>query len=69
MQRCPLAHPCVYNRWETGAATPQFDTLVQIADTLKVSLDELAGRKEPSDKAIIHDPKLHGCYQRVDESG
>lgn len=59
--------PRVYNRWETGAATPQFDTLVQIADILQVSLDELAGRKEPSDKAIIHNPKLHELYQRVDD--
>lgn len=37
----------VYNRWERGTATPQFDTAVKIADILQVSLDELAGRKEP----------------------
>lgn len=47
--------PRMYNRWERGTATPQFDTVVRIADILQqVSLDELAGRS-----ASINDPKIH----------
>jgi len=59
--------PRVYNRWETGDAVPHFDTVVKIAEALDVSLDELAGRKEASDKATLRNPELHQLYQRVDE--
>jgi len=56
----------VYNRWERGTATPQFDTVVKIADILQVSLDELAGRKEPSQDLKIHNYELYSLYQQVD---
>jgi transcriptional regulator with XRE-family HTH domain len=31
--------------WEQGTRIPRFDRVVQLADALGVSLDELAGRK------------------------
>lgn len=58
--------PRVYNRWEKGSATPQFDTVIKIADILQVGLDELAGRKEPSNEVKIHNYELYNLYQQVD---
>lgn len=58
--------PRVYNRWEKGAATPQFDTVIHIADILKVSLDELAGRSASITEPKIHNPELLNLYQQVD---
>ncbi len=59
--------PRVYTRWENGDATPLFGTVVKIADILDVSLDELAGRKETSGDAHIHNPELHRLYKKVDQ--
>ena len=58
--------PRVYNRWEKGLATPHFDTVVKIADILKVSLDELAGRKESDTEVLVHNHKLHSLCQQID---
>lgn len=58
--------PRVYNRWERGNAAPQLDTVIKIADILQVSLDELAGRKEPSSELKIHNYELYNLYQQVD---
>jgi len=58
--------PRVYNRWERGLATPQFDTIIKIADILQVSIDELAGRKETDDSFKIHNHELSNLYQQVD---
>jgi len=59
--------PRVYNRWETGAALPRLDTLVQLADLLEVSLDELVGRTEPHEPDLkIRNPKLHQLYREID---
>jgi transcriptional regulator with XRE-family HTH domain len=47
-------NPRVYNRWERGLATPQFDTVVRIADILQITLDELAGRTPaPADPKMV----------------
>jgi transcriptional regulator with XRE-family HTH domain len=59
--------PRVYNRWETGVATPHFDTIVKIANILDVSLDELAARKDTDRQLKIHNPELHRLYQKVDQ--
>jgi RHS repeat-associated protein len=59
--------PRVYTRWENGDATPLFGTVVKIADILDVSLDELAGRKESSGEATIHNHELHRLYKKVDQ--
>jgi transcriptional regulator with XRE-family HTH domain len=59
--------PRVYTRWDNGDATPQFGTVVKIANILNVSLDELAGRKEPEAGAAIHNPELHRLYKKVDQ--
>src|SRR5262245_39211850 len=58
--------PRVYNRWEKGLATPHFDTVVKIADILRVSLDELAGRKEPSGEVLVRNHKLHSLCRQID---
>lgn len=58
--------PRVYNRWERGTATPQFDTVVRIADILQVSLDELAGRSAAITEPKIHNPELLNLYQQID---
>jgi len=59
--------PRVYNRWERGSTTPQFDAVVKIADILQVSLDELAGRTEIKSEPKIHNYDLLNLYQQVDE--
>lgn len=59
--------PRVYTRWESGGATPHFDTVVQIAEVLGVSLDELAGRKDLSGDGFIHNHELHRLYKKVDQ--
>ncbi|PHS12250.1 MAG: transcriptional regulator [Kangiella sp.] len=58
--------PRVYNRWERGLSTPQFETIIKIADILKVSIDELAGRKEPTNNIQLHNHELQSLYQQVD---
>jgi transcriptional regulator with XRE-family HTH domain len=58
--------PRVYNRWEKGSATPQFDTIIHIADILKISLDELAGRSPSITEPKIHNAELLNLYQQVD---
>ena len=58
--------PRVYNRWERATATPQFDTVVRIADILQVSLDELAGRSATISAPKIHNTELLNLYQQVD---
>lgn len=59
--------PRVYSRWETGDVTPHFDTIVRLADTLGVSLDEIAGRKEVSSESTIKNPELNRLYKKVDQ--
>ncbi|MEO5926976.1 MAG: helix-turn-helix transcriptional regulator [Bryobacteraceae bacterium] len=58
--------PRVYSRWETGDVTPHFDTIVKLADTLSVSLDELAGRKDVRSETAIKNPELSRLYKKVD---
>lgn len=58
--------PRVYNRWEKGTSVPHFETIVEIANILDVSLDELAGRKEPSAAVQIHNHRLHSLCKQVD---
>lgn len=36
-----------YQRYESGEREPNIETLVQIADFFKISLDDLIGRKFP----------------------
>jgi len=61
--------PRVTNHWETGAALPRLDTLVQLADLLEVALDELVGRTEPHEPDLkIRNPKLHQLpYREIDQ--
>lgn len=59
--------PRVYNRWEKGGNVPHFETIVRIADILQVSLDELAGRKEPSVEPKLRNDTLWRLCQQCDE--
>lgn len=59
--------PRSYNRWERGGNIPHLEMLVKIADALQVSLDELVGRKEPSQEIAIRNDELHRLCLRVDE--
>lgn len=59
--------PRVYSRWETGGVTPAFDTILRLADTLGVSLDELAGRKDVRGEAVIKSPELNRLCRKVDQ--
>ncbi len=58
--------PRVYNRWEKGTATPHLDTLVQIAEILRVSLDELVGRAEASSEPRVRNLQLSTLYGQLD---
>jgi len=57
----------VYNRWERGAAVPRLDSIVQLADILQLSLDQLVGRSStnPALPKLRH-PKLQSLYEQVD---
>ena len=57
----------VYNRWEKGGNVPHFDTVVRIADILQVSLDDLAGRKEPSPELKLRNYELRQLCQQCDD--
>lgn len=57
----------VYNRWEKGGNVPHFDTVVRIADILQVSLDDLAGRKEPSAELKLRNYELRQLCQQCDD--
>ncbi len=59
--------PRAYSRWERGDNHPHLDTLVRIADVLQVTLDELVGRKEPSNNAKIRNHELQQLCQLADE--
>lgn len=61
--------PRVYNRWERGSALPRLDSIVQLANILDVTIDELAGRKEPDnhDELKVRNPKLHSLYKEIDK--
>ncbi len=56
----------VYNRWERGAALPQLDAVVRIAQVLQISVDALVGLEAPKDAPLIHNPRLHALYQQLD---
>ncbi len=52
--------------WERGGHVPHLEMAVKIADPLKVSLDELVGRTEPSAEVAIRNHELHQLVQAVD---
>ncbi|ATY92715.1 putative phage regulatory protein [Pectobacterium atrosepticum SCRI1043] len=58
--------PRVYNRWEKGVSAPHLETVVNIADVLQVSMDELVGRKSVSDEVKVRNHMLHALWQKAD---
>lgn len=59
--------PRSYNRWERGGNVPHLETLIRIADILQVTLDELVGRTNPSDKIKIRNHTLQTLCQQADD--
>jgi len=47
---------------------PHFDTIVKIADILQVALDELAGRREPSQDLKIRNYQLRQLCDTLPDS-
>lgn len=45
---------------------PHLDTLIKLADILQVTLDELAGRSEPSNEIKIRNHELQQLCQQAD---
>jgi transcriptional regulator with XRE-family HTH domain len=58
--------PRVYNRWERATATPHLDTLVQLAEILQVSLDELVGRAHVASEPKLRNLQLNALYRQAD---
>lgn len=56
----------VYNRWERGAASPQLEAVVRIAQVLQTSLDGLVGLEAIKEATLVRNPKLHTLYQQID---
>jgi transcriptional regulator with XRE-family HTH domain len=52
----------VYNRWERGAASPQLEAVVRIAQVLQTSLDALVGLEDLKDSTLVHNP----LYKQMD---
>ena len=50
--RCNLEQPHI-SRWERGGAEPRFESLVQLANALGVSLDEFREEKKSRNPAKI----------------
>ncbi len=46
---------------------PHFEAIVKLANILQVSLDELAGRKEPSQDLKLRNHELRRLCQQCDE--
>ncbi len=58
--------PRVHNRWEPDRPYRAW-ILVQVADLLKVSLDELVGREDFEEHELrLRNPKLHELYREID---
>jgi len=57
--------PRVYNRWERGVHLSNVDLLVKAADILQLTLDELVGRREPSEPTL-RNSDLHHLVHQVD---
>lgn len=45
------------SKWETGAAVPDLDTLVALADYFRVSMDDLLGRTLEKPKVMLFAPE------------
>jgi transcriptional regulator with XRE-family HTH domain len=46
--------------WEQGTRIPRFDRVIQLANGLGVTLDELAGRTPPPEPAPKNPPRKKG---------
>lgn len=48
--------PAAVSKWETGAATPDLDTLIALADYFRVTVDELLGHIPNKHTAVVFYP-------------
>lgn len=63
--------PRLISRWETGESKPQFDHVVQLADVLEVTLDQLIrghNHDQPA-RFDIRNKRLEELCRRIDELG
>lgn len=50
--------PAAVSKWETGAAVPDLDTLIALADYFRVSMDDLLGRTlEEKPRVVLFAPE------------
>lgn len=49
--------PAAVSKWETGAAVPDLDTLIALADYFRVSMDDLLGRTLEKPKVVLFAPE------------
>jgi len=58
--------PRAYSRWERGDNVPHLDTLLNLAELLQVTLDELVGRTPPPRELKIRNHELQHLCQQAD---
>lgn len=64
--------PRLISRWETGESKPQFDHIVQLAEVLQVSIDQLARGEDtaPADRRFdIRNKRLEELCRQIDALG
>jgi transcriptional regulator with XRE-family HTH domain len=64
--------PRLISRWETGQSKPQFDHIVQLAEILQVSLDQLVHGEGPAmtDRRFdIRNKRLEELCRQIDALG
>lgn len=64
--------PRLISRWETGESKPQFDHIVQLAEVLQVSLDQLARGEEAASadrRFDIRNKRLEELCRQIDALG
>lgn len=49
--------PAAVSKWETGAAVPDLDTLIALADYFRVPMDDLLGRTLEKPKVVLFAPE------------
>ena len=49
--------PAAVSKWETGAAVPDLDTLVALADYFRITMDDLLGRTLQRNRSVLFCPE------------
>ena len=59
--------PAAISQFESGTRKPSFDTLSNLADTLKVTTDYLLGKRRESYDDLLADPKVSMMFKGMME--